>query len=331
MGYSVIVKLSVVAEVDGGESTLEGPTKETPGGWTPPGVHGPARYGSPPDVTVPAQFYRGHGEPSFERKVVVTITRRTPIFWPSALRQYQSCAERYYHQYVARTPREAEFNRALLVGVAVHGLLADCHDEFRRTRSVSIGLATRAGALLPLDRYPALESASRLEDIVSVVDAAKWVLSRLDGRSNVLGVEQVLSYPFAGSADTPAFVLRAKVDLILEHPQDGTLEHIDFRTGKVRADAVQEAAEQIVVGQAYGARYPTIRSTILYVTERQAVTVDLDRSACQQGWRDIQTLVRSIMADDRWSPNPSALCSWCPYADMCSANQTGVGWLDIAD
>lgn len=84
---------------------------------------------------------------------------------------------------------------------------------------------------------------------------------------------------------------------------------------------------EIVVGQAYGTQYPTI----LYVTEQRAFTVDLNRDVCLQGWHDVRSLARKIMADDRWSPNPSALCGWCPYVDMCSANQLGVGWLDIAD
>jgi hypothetical protein len=177
----------------------------------------------------------------------------------------------------------------------------------------------------------------RIEDAANVTSYVKWVLCEFDCSAEVLGVEQTLSYYHRGAVGGPGCLFRAKVDLVLAHT-DGTLEHVDFKGGKVKADPIQEVLSRIVVASKYGERYPEIRTTTIFVAEQKRASAVLERSACRETWETIKQAVSEIQAGIGWKPSPSPFCGTCPYfTNGCSLSLESTGtkalstWLDGED
>jgi hypothetical protein len=259
---------------------------------------------------------------------------RLPIFWPSQLKLYLECPERYYHKYVARRRGVEPFSRDLARGIALHAVLAVCFTEFRRSRSFPIDLRERVECHLRQAAYPADLGSARDEDAENVTAYVKWVLSEFDGTAEVLGVEETLGYHYRGGDHCAACLFRAKVDLVLGHA-DGTLEHVDFKGGRAKPDPIQEVLSRIVAGAAYGERHPVVRTTTLFVAEQKRVSAVLERGACRETWATIRQAAAEIQAGAAWRPSPSPFCGTCPFfGNGCSvapdenASDPIADWLD---
>lgn len=258
---------------------------------------------------------------------------RPHIFYPSQLNLYRQCPERYHHKYVLRERVAEEFSRPLAVGIATHELAAVCFKEQLNHGAMPAFLEQRAEDLLPATAYPSILLPFYRDDIASVVSTVKWMLSRFSGAERIVGIERTLSYAFSGNASCDPFTLRAKIDLVVEHP-DGTLEHIDFKTGRFKRDPIQEISSRIVMGAAYGRDfpYPKIRSTILFGAEQRVVSETLSKEDCLPTWREIREIANTIMTGSCWAPETSPLCEWCPYFENgCSLSASNTSWSDAAD
>jgi hypothetical protein len=262
---------------------------------------------------------------------------RLPIFWPSQLKLYLECPERYHHKYVARRRGVEPFSRDLARGIALHATLAECFAEFQQSCGFPINIRERVEAQLHQSDYPADMEPLRIEDAENVTAFVKWVLSEFDCSDEVLAVEQTLSYYYRGTSDGAACLFRAKVDLVLAHG-DGTLEHVDFKGGRVKADPIQEVLSRIVVASEYGERYPVIRTSTLFVTDQKRVSAVLERGACRETWDAIKQTVAAIQSAADWKPTPSPFCGTCPYfTNGCSVSLESAGtkalgtWLDGED
>ncbi|MGH6914298.1 MAG: PD-(D/E)XK nuclease family protein [Geminicoccales bacterium] len=129
-----------------------------------------------------------------------------------------------------------------------------------------------------------------------------------------LVVEQNLFAP----AGRGALRLGARVDLVLKH-EDGLIEHVDFKTGKLRDDPVQALVSRRVVGHRVSPS-ATVRTTTLYLQHRHADSRELDRDDCRSDWRDIADSIRAIRTITKWPAKPGPLCEYCPFKERdCSA------------
>ncbi len=248
---------------------------------------------------------------------------RLPIFYPSHIKLFRECPERYYHKYVARRRVVEPFSRPLAKGIATHEVLADYFAEFRANRSFPINIQQHAEVQLLRAGYPPELATTWDDDVADVVAFVQWALARFDGTATVLGIEETLGYAHNREADPVCpqpFLLRAKVDLVLSHP-DGTLEHLDFKSGRAQRDPIQEIASRVVVGSEYGDEYQTVRTTTYFVAEQTAVSEIIDRSTCREAWKTIRETVNAILTNTTWQPEPSPLCQFCPFfGNGCSAD-----------
>lgn len=256
---------------------------------------------------------------------------RLPIFWPSQLKLYLDCPERYYHKYVARTRAMEPFSRDLARGIALHAVLADCFSEFQRSRDFPSNVRKRVEGQLRQQAYPAELSSVCSEDADDVTAYVLWVLSEFDSAAEVLGVEQTLSYYYRATQGSSPCLFRAKVDLVVAHA-DGTLEHIDFKAGKVRSDPIQEVMSRIVLASEYCERFPVIRTSTVFVAERKRISAVLERDECRETWQTIKRAIAEVQSQPVWKPSPSPFCGTCPYFNNgCSAGLAGTGADELAD
>ncbi len=267
---------------------------------------------------------------------MVQATRSRPaVFYPSHLTLYRQCPERYFHKYVERRKVAEPFSPALARGNVAHAILAECFDQYRRQRTFPIDLQERVEALLPPLPYP--DDRAWRFDVATVLDHVKFALMEFDGTSRLLATEGTYDYPYPGGRDCPPFILRAKVDRVLHHP-DGGLEHTDYKTGREQAiDPIQNVASRIVVRHNFGGDYAYIRSSTMFLASLSTRSDDLTREQVQVTWREIKQTASAILSATEWPPVRSALCEWCPfYGSGCSLDPAaGEGdamaeWLDGA-
>jgi len=239
---------------------------------------------------------------------------RTRTFFPTAINVFRQCPERYYLKYIRKRKRPMPFSRPLACGGAAHRLIAAVLPDFMLNGEIPADLEQRALDEVSAAAYPAGELAYRKQD---ARDIAKWTLTAFEmippGSRSMLQ-ERKLYAPLGRSS----VQIGAQIDLVLRR-DDGNIEHIDFKTGKVRDDAVQNLIARAVVGRKFGIQQP-IRTTTLYLQHRRTQSTILDRRTSRREWESIARDIRDIRSLDDFPPRPGPLCVYCPYqARDCTA------------
>ncbi len=266
------------------------------------------------------------------------VRGRLPLYTPSGLALY-ACPQRYFLQKIAHRPADEAFSPALARGKATHRVLEAYGHALRRGEATPGNLAARVAAALPRDGYP--DERARTEDAAAVLAQVEVGLRHLTAGRRVLAVEAFLRYPYRGDAACPPFVLGASADAILEGVDDRGerfLEVVDWKTGRGRGvDLVQELALRIVAKHTYGeGGYAYIVSTTAFLAEDATWSIVRDDASCRRSWGEMKATVAAIEAEERWVPQASTRCLWCPYfQNGCALDQTDEGgdignWLDGA-
>jgi hypothetical protein len=258
-----------------------------------------------------------------------------PTFTPTMLDTFGRCPLQFRRKYVEKQKPPQPFSRDFACGIAAHEVLHGVMEVYRRTGGYPIDLRRRAEDALPDAPYS--DAADRAADVDRVVAWVKNALGGIADDARVLQVERWMEYRFPGCADCPAFLLRHRVDLVLEH-SDGALEHRDWKTGsRTEVDALQNAAARIVVRTAFPNHERILSSTAFLA--RGAVQIDeLTRDQVRAEWQRIKRLAAGAMAERDWLPTSNALCPWCPfyqrgcplYPDPASSPDATTDWLEGA-
>lgn len=257
---------------------------------------------------------------------------RMPAFTPTKLSTYRRCPAAYASRYIERTSASSEPNPTLARAIGAHSVIAHALTEYQRQKTFPVHLRDLVAAQLPAKDYV---DANHCESDIDLT--LSWVhraLSHFDGTHSIVAVERTFEYVYPGCDEWPKFVLRSTVDLVLEHP-DGTIEHIDWKTGSSTwYDAIQTVSSRIVVGAVNPDR--KIRSTTIYLGSGTSRSAELTHSDILETWGEIKALVRSILRDDGWLPQSNPLCPFCPsYFNGCSLypgateSDSMTDWLEI--
>jgi hypothetical protein len=239
-----------------------------------------------------------------------------PTFTPTMLATFERCPHQFRRKYVEKRPSPQSFSRDLACGNAAHAVLQGVFEVYGRTGGYPINLRERVEDALPSAPYA--DGTAWALDVERVVAWVKSALGSIDETARVALVERWLEYRFPGCADCPPFLLRHRIDLVLEH-EDGTLEHRDWKSGaRTEVDELQNVAARIVVRQAFP-DHPRILSSTAFLSHDMVQIDELTREQVQSAWKRIKRLAAGSMAEREWNPVSNALCPWCPlYQRGCS-------------
>ena len=223
-------------------------------------------------------------------------------------------------QYARKRKRPPPFSRPLVTGGATHRLIAEVLPDFMQTGEIPADIESRALREVSTTEYLADELPYREQDAASVAECTAAAFEMIPPGSSSLLQERNLYAPLGRSG----VQVGARIDLVLSHA-NGEIEHIDFKTGKIRDDVVQTLIARAVVGNRFG-NTRRIRTTTLYLQHRERRTKALDRASSGTDWRAIARDIRDIRLLDSFPPSPGPLCDYCPYqARDCSAWRPNAG------
>ncbi len=233
-----------------------------------------------------------------------------PTFTPTMLDTFERCPHQFRRKYVEKQKAPQDFNRDFSCGTAAHAVLHGVFEVYRRTGGYPVNLRERAENALSRGSYR--DGAEWATDVDRVVTWAKTALGSIDADARVLQVERWLEYRYPGCADCPSFLLRHRVDLVLEH-RDGTLEHRDWKTGaRAEVDELQNVAARIVVRTSFP-DHERILSSTAFLAQGVVQIDELTRDDVRASWARIKRLAAGAMAEQDWLPTSNALCPWCQF------------------
>jgi hypothetical protein len=227
---------------------------------------------------------------------------------------------------VATTPPLAEGN-------ALHAVMRRWfrRNLARRARTDPGVIETWLDEELPVAPYDGSDAGSRDAALHRLTGHATWCIGAVPADARVdLAERDLQTGPLRLVPGGDPVRFQARLDLVVEHG-DGTVEHIDFKTGSPRATHwIQRAVERVVVGQRHpvGAERPPTRTTTLYagprLVETQCHTPESLR-ATRAELRDLTVrMLASPTRSDPPAPVPAGHCTWCPYRLAgCPAHRPG--------
>lgn len=125
--------------------------------------------------------------------------------------------------------------------------------------------------------------------------------------------DDYLKVPFAEEFD-----LGGKIDRI-DLLEDGTLEIIDYKTGKPEDNFLQLLIYVFLAEGLFGKKVSKARN--LYLKSGTEGIIVPDEGIKQRAKNDILQIVETIGLEELWDPNISKLCAFCDYLDYCPAKE----------
>lgn len=255
----------------------------------------------------------------------------TPVFLgekpngvsPSRVSQFKKCPRQYQYVSVEKLPEKKSIDayRGTIFHAVLENLFKDqptpqdrtienAMAEFRKVypEYMTPEIAGEMGLDSEAQQKMAADITSHIRTYYTMEDPTKI---------NLVSTEMRVDYDMGG------FGLRGIIDR-LDRKEDGTLEIVDYKTGKTPKPRYQAEALQACKIYAYlcqevhGERPTSLR--LIYVkngdTIAKAVT-DRDIRDAEINVRKTWGSIEACYEAGVFPPKPSVLCGWCSFQDVC--------------
>lgn len=235
---------------------------------------------------------------------------RAHAYSPSRLQVYQTCARKYYYQYVIKVPTRRDGTQS--VGISLHGALEEVY---------------QAGGVEQTGIEGALAMLMARWEREGFQDEAEEAAAK--ARAQAL----LVKYLQAGETDARPVMLEAKLEAAYEgvpllgivdrvdRRPDGTLELIDYKSGRERGltAAVQQqlAIYRYLIKEKLG-EFPAVVS-LHYLAANTRVAVDLAPGEWDGTIRRAAASARAIEVDEDYAPQVGSWCKRCDFSFRCLA------------
>ncbi|MCH7905383.1 MAG: PD-(D/E)XK nuclease family protein [Armatimonadetes bacterium] len=247
---------------------------------------------------------------------------RKPSLSPSKITTYLACPDKYKWTYVDDRGKWYMRSKSYFsFGSTLHKVLQRFHD------SGDSGVTTTSQALAALDESWIEAGYASQDDMMQAMAEGKDIIESY--------VEAVQAKPVTAEtiyiekllrADLGEFVLIGRVDRVDEH-EDGTLEIIDYKTGRdtVSAEDVEADMAMSCYQLLLSKLHPNKRivATIIALRSGGQATSSMSQADLQEFESDLVSLRSEIHDRDfeGMTPVPKSLCPSCDFLPLCSRHE----------
>ena len=279
----------------------------------------------------------------------------------SALQRFAACPYQFllgaiYRLQPAEQPHPLQRLDPLTKGSLVHRMQASFFRELERRGALPVTRASADSALAVLDEVvakvadeyreqlvPAIDRVWREEVAAIARDLRGWARNvSLDGGTwTPRYFEFSFGMPLNDERDPRSvrelvtidgrFTLRGSVDLVEEHPPDGTLRVTDHKTGKDRTTpplvigggaVLQPILYSMVMEQVTGKT--VVESRLSFCTSAGGYKVQpakLDAASRRMGIEALEIVDRAIERGELPAAPAEGACAWCDFRPVCGPNE----------
>lgn len=245
-------------------------------------------------------------------------------FSHSRLKTLDTCPRQYEFRYVKKE-KEAFTSVEAFVGTTVHAVLAWLYQERMDGRSPAVSTAEeRYEAVFAETLSPRIKVIRKNDSIEARRAAGRSMVRAFHGdvfagdRSETLALETRLTRAFD---EETAYL--GILDRVARTPE-GIVRIVDFKTGKsVPSELDDETAEQL---RSYGWLYmaehgaDAVELRYRYLVDGSQLDELMPAHAAAAVAERIRERIRAARARDSFPANPSALCAWCGFRDVCDVS-----------
>lgn len=248
---------------------------------------------------------------------------------PSKLDIFLQCAKKYHFEYIdpemAKIKKQIKKKRPVLeMGTFVHDSLTLFFrlpvEQRTATEMANILKSVWAG---PRGEKFGFKSIEEERDYYQQsLEMLNWFVKNEDIQPNIFNLP--VSPPGNSFDDyktvkfTDNLEIGGKLDRV-DKVDDGTLEIIDYKTGKEKGDNLQLVIYTFLVEGLYDKKVS--RATYIYLKSGRRVSVEPGEDLRAETRRHIIDTVDKIAETKEFKPNISRLCAYCDYLPFCPAKE----------
>lgn len=250
--------------------------------------------------------------------------------YPAGVNAYYRCPQKFFLRHIAKREVPHVFKAHLAFGGATHKVLA--HQLSARMNGTDPGNPADLARdyLTRESRRSPDQHAFVSKYIEQVADHVDRGLRSIPDECQILAVERTFSHRLRTPGLEEDISLCARIDVVFRFP-DGTVEHVDFKTGKQTSDLFQNFISRVTVASELAVDRERLRTSNVATSTGAHVLVNSDPDANASVWTSIREVLEQVAVDQEWRARPEpAICGLCEYNAICKYADLGTDGVDRA-
>lgn len=234
---------------------------------------------------------------------------------------FEKCQKKYHYQYIEKPPIQPKDWSFLEFGKCAHKCLENFHNE----------LMTR---VVPVSEYNSIMSES-VKSALKEFDMnilrpefpdLKRVLNIYLDKMKQDGLPQVIHNELDFNINVGDYIVRGYIDRI-DKVSDGVYKVVDYKTNKNAKylTPFQLQLYALVIKERFPDATSISGSYVLLKHDCKTLDYEFSDEDIKKTYDKVVSIGRSIDTRDIWEKNPSLLCNWCDYKEICQGN--GDSWI----
>lgn len=232
----------------------------------------------------------------------------------SKTKTFLDCKAKYRFAYELKLPRkEFEFHT---FGKFVHKVLEDFHNEFINGSQEALHKVMAKAYKGALAEYRSKMTQEAQKEAYGIVDSyLEKISSEKNSIKTILAVEKNFNFNISN-----AVILNGMIDRIQLDP-DGVVHVCDYKTVKNKKYLKNDFLQLLTYAYVIFNDDPTIEkvrgSYILLRHNFEYITKEFSKKEILEIKDKYEEYAKMIEDEKLWRPNPTPLCSYCDYVELC--------------
>ena len=262
----------------------------------------------------------------------------------SQIKRYETCPYQYKLAHILHIPTKS--GPALSFGSTIHNTLQKFYEQIQEKNNISQQSLFDITPKKPEPKDPNVIEVPTLEELLTIYTSCwinDWYQSKTQRESYKKKGEDILKTFYethTGKWQVPVTlegsfkivvgdsVIRGRIDRI-DQKEDGSLEIIDYKTGKTKEKLKAEDKEQLLIYQIATKTLPAYRHlgetsmlTFYYLNDNIKTSFLGTDKELEKIEQKIQTITKNIK-DNIFPPKPNShTCGYCDFKNICEYKAT---------